>query len=176
MALTRDEKQAILTDLTEKFQRSKSLMFAQYKGLSVAEISELRSKLRDAGSEMKVAKKTLMRLAAKKANCPEFDPVALEGPIGCILSFDDPFIGAQVAFRFGKNHPKVTLVGGIFEGKVLSKGETLTLATLPSRIQMLMIFAAMLRSPLVHFATACNSPLAGFTRGVKELAQKKASS
>jgi ribosomal protein L10 len=67
----------------------------------------------------------------------------------------------------------VKLIGGIFEGKLLSKEETIEIARMPSREQLLAIFATMLRSPLVSFASMCNAPLSAFARGLSELTKKK---
>ncbi|MDD5623418.1 MAG: 50S ribosomal protein L10 [Candidatus Peribacteraceae bacterium] len=173
MAVTREEKTRQLTELKEKMQKAQSLVFAQYIGLTVMEVGELRQKLREANAEMKVAKKTLMRIASKDAGLPVVEDSSLEGPVACIFSFTDPLSGAQVAFKFGKDHGQVKIIGGVFEGKILSKAEALELAKMPSRQQLLAIFASMLRSPLVSFASICNSPLSGMARGLSELAKKK---
>lgn len=172
MALTKEQKKAQITDLTQKLKDTQSVMFAHYIGLSVAEVSDLRQKLKEAEAEMKVAKKTLMKIAAKDAGLPEFEDSAIEGPIACIFSFADPLIGAQVAFKFGKNHPVVELIGGIFEGKVLTKEEATELAKMPSRDVLLATFVAMLRSPLVTFSGMCSSPLGGFARALSQMAEK----
>jgi len=172
MALTKEQKKAQITDLTQKLKDAQSVMFAHYIGLSVAEVSDLRQKLKEAEAEMKVAKKTLMKIAAKDAGLPEFEDSAIEGPVACIFSFADPLIGAQVAFKFGKSHPVVELIGGIFEGKVLTKEEATELAKMPSRDVLLATFVAMLRSPLVTFSGICSSPLGGFARALSQMAEK----
>ncbi len=176
MAVTRAEKAIQLKDLTQKLRESKSLMFAHYIGLTVADVSDLRRKLRDQKSEMKVAKKTLMRLATKEAGLPEVHEDTLDGPVACILSFDDPLTGAQIAFAFAKDHPQVKLIGGIFEGKILTKDEAIAFAKIPGRQQLLGIFASILRSPLQSFASMCSSPLQQFARSIDELAKKKSAS
>ena len=172
MALTKDQKQAQVKDLTEKMSSASSIMLAHYIGLSVGEVSELRSKLREGEAEMKVAKKTLMKIAAKEAGIPEFEENSMEGPVSLIFSFGDPLSGAQAAFKFGKDHEQVQLLGGLFDGKILSKEKTMELAQMPSRDALLAIFASMIRSPLVSFASICGSPLSGFTRAMQELAEK----
>lgn len=175
MAVTRDEKAVQLKDLQEKMKKAQSLMFSQYIGLTVSEVGELRQKLREADAEMKVAKKTLMRIAAKESGFPEVPEHLMEGPIACIFSFSDPLSGAQVAFKFSKDHNKVKLIGGIFDGKILNTAEALEMAKMPGRLELLAMFAGMLRSPLVSFASICNSPLSGFARGLSELAKKNPS-
>jgi large subunit ribosomal protein L10 len=148
-------------------------MFAHYIGMSVAEVSELRSKLKEEEAEMKVAKKTLLKLAAKDTKIPELDDSLLDGPVSLIFSYSDPLSGAQVAFKFGKDHSQVELLGGIFDGKVLTKEEAVELAKMPGREQLLATFASMIRSPLTTFAGMCGSPLGGFARALSELAKQK---
>ncbi|MBI3336457.1 50S ribosomal protein L10 [Candidatus Peregrinibacteria bacterium] len=173
MTLTRDEKQAQVKDLTDKMQRASSVIFTHYIGLNVADLTHLRRQLKAKNAELKVSKKTLMDLAIKNASLPPPAPTLLDGPIGCIFSFADPLSGAQIAFKFGKDHAQVDLVGGIFEGKLLSKEEARSFAQMPSREMLLTIFAMMIRSPLVQFATMCSSPLSGFVRALNELSKKK---
>jgi len=146
---------------------------AHYIGLTVVDATDLRRKLRERNAEMKVAKKTLMRIAAADAGLPVIDEGQLDGPVGCIFSFRDPLSGAHVAFAFGKTHNQVALIGGVFDGKILSKEEALAFARIPGREPLLAQFAAQLRSPLVSFAALCGSPLGGFARGLKALAEKK---
>ncbi|MDD5103852.1 MAG: 50S ribosomal protein L10 [Candidatus Peribacteraceae bacterium] len=176
MPVTRAQKEAQLVELKEKMSKSQSLMFAQYIGLKVSEVGELRQKLKEANAEMKVAKKTLMRLAAKDAGLPGISEKNLEGPVACIFSFSDPLSGAQAAFKFAKDHAQVKLIGGIYDGKLLTKEEALEMARMPGRMELLAIFAAMIRSPLVSFAGACSSPLTDMARGLSELAKKKETS
>ena len=172
MALTKAEKAVQLQDLKEKMQQSQSVIFAHYIGLTVGDVSALRSKLKDAKAEMRVAKKTLMQIAAKDLELPELQDDLLEGPVACIFSYEDPMTGAQVAFKYAKDHPQVQLIGGIFDGKILTKADAMAFAKMPNRQQLLGIFAGMLQSPLRSFASMCNSPLSGFARGLSELAKK----
>lgn len=172
MALTRDQKKVQLQELKDKMDQSQSVIFANYIGLTVAEVSDLRRKLRKAGAEMKVAKKTLMRIAAEEKGLPTLDESQMTGPVACIFSMQDPVAGAQAAFAYGKEHPQVKFLGGIFEGKILSKADAMTLATIPNRQTLLGTFAGMIQSPLRSFASICNSPLSGFARALSEMAKK----
>ena len=162
MALTKVQKAAQLTELKEKMKKSTSVMFAHYIGLTVGDVSDLRNQLKKSDAEMKVAKKTLMQLAAKDLNLPELTDDAMNGPVACIFSFSDPLTGAQVAFKFAKDHPQVELIGGIFEGKLISKDQAVAIAKIPGKTQLLGMFMAM-----------CNGPLSSFARGLSELAKQK---
>jgi large subunit ribosomal protein L10 len=173
MALTREQKAKQLDLLTEKLKKSQSLIFTHYLGLKVADVQKLRQKLKDGQAEMKVAKKTLIALAAKNAGYQDVDAGKMEGDIACILSYADPLSGAQIAFAFAKEHPHVKFVGGVYEGKLLSKDEAVALAKMPNRTQLLGMFAGMLQSPLRSFASICSTPLRSFAIGVGEMAKKK---
>ncbi len=174
MALTKAEKTAQLQELKEKMQKSSSVMFAHYIGLSVLDVSDLRRQLKDNDAEMKVAKKTLMRLAVQELALPDLGEDLLEGPVACIFSYADPMAGAQTTFTYAKTHKQVELIGGMFDGKLLTKSQAVSFASMPNRTQLLGIFATMVRSPLRSFASMCNGPLAGFARGLSELAKQKA--
>lgn len=173
MALTKQQKSEQLLELKDKFSKASSVIFAHYIGMTVKDESALRHKLRAIGAEMKVAKKTLMRLATKETNVPMLDESELTGPVACIFNFTDPVVGVQIAYQFGKDHPQVEFIGGIFEGKLLSKRDAFSLATIPGKQVLLAMFAGMIRSPLVSFASMCNSPLTGFARALSEVAKKK---
>lgn len=172
MALSKDQKQAQVKELKEKMGSASSIILAHYIGLSVTEVSELRNSLRENEAEMKVAKKTLMKIATKEAGLPEFNDESMEGPVSMIFSFGDPLLGAQVAFKFSKDHDKVKILGGLYDGKILSGEEALELAKMPSRDILLATFVGMLRAPLTGFAGICSSPLSGFARALSELAEK----
>lgn len=174
MALSRTQKEAQVAVLTEKMANASSVIFAHYMGLSVANVTKLRSQLKKEKAELRVAKKTLIQISAKQANTPEVTDDQLPGDIACIFSFGEPTAGASVAFKFAKDHPQVKILGGIFSGKTLTTAEANALATIPSKIQLLAMFMSMCQSPLVSFASACSSPLTGFARALSELAKKKA--
>ena len=175
MAVTREQNAVQLSELTEQMKKSQSVIFAHYIGLTVGNVSDLRKKLRAANAEMKVAKKTLIRLAASQAGLPAVADEALPGPVACIFSFADPLTGAQVAFSFAKEHQQVALVCGVFDGKVLTKEQAVALAKMPGRQQLLGMFASMLRAPLSQFASISSTPLRSFAVGLSQMAEKKAS-
>lgn len=153
MAITKEKKGQILKDLEEKFSRAKSVYFAENKGLSVKNVTALRKKLHDRGSDFVVAKKTLMKMAAKNQNLPEINDEALTGPIAVVISYDDDLISpSKMVKDFGDTvESKVVLTGGIMEGRLLSKAETVELASLPSKEQLLARLVGSMKSPLTGF-------------------------
>jgi large subunit ribosomal protein L10 len=154
MAVSRAQKVELLKDLKDKMSKAQSIIFTHYIGMTVTDVSALRAQLKQGKAEMKVGKKTLMQIAAKELNIPEVSDEALDGPVACIFSYEDPLSGAQIAFKFSKDHPQVELIGGVFEGKVLTKEQAVTLAKIPSKQQLLGMFAAMINSPMTSFARA----------------------
>lgn len=175
MALTRSQKEEQVAALTEKMKNASSVIFTQYIGLTVSNITKLRGDLRKEDAELQVAKKSLIQLAAKGANAPEVADEALPGPVACVFSYKEPTSGAGITFKFGKDHPQIKLVGGIFDGKVLSAAEAMAMATIPSKQVLLATFMSMVNSPLTSFASAVSSPLTGFARALAEISKKKAS-
>lgn len=161
--------------LTEKMKNASSVILTHYLGLSVSNITKLRQNLRKENAEMKVAKKTLIQIAAKESGSPEFADSDLPGDIACIFSFGEPTSGASIAFKFAKDHPQIQLVGGTFAGKILTAKEANELAIIPSKIQLLGMFITMCNTPLTQFASAIGSPLTGFARALAEIAKKKES-
>ncbi|MDP7476971.1 MAG: 50S ribosomal protein L10 [Candidatus Peribacteraceae bacterium] len=172
MALTKDQKIAQVKELSDKLKDAESVMFSHYIGLSVADVSDLRNQLRENKAEMKVAKKTLMKLAFKEAGYPDIEAKEIDGAVACIFSYEDPLSGAQTAFKFSKKHDHVELVGGVYDGKLLTKEEATELAKMPGRQELLGMFASMLVSPLSSFASICANPLSGFARALDQMAEK----
>lgn len=153
MAITKVKKGQILKDLEEKFSRAKSVYFAENKGLTVKNVTELRSRLHKSGIDFVVAKKTLMKLAAKNQNLPEITDDVLTGPIAAVIGYDeDMIVPSKMVKDFGDSiEGKVVLTGGIMEGRLLSKAEAVELASLPSKLQLLARLVGSMKSPLTGF-------------------------
>lgn len=164
MPITRKQKEEQLKELVDKFKRAKTIAFAQNKGLTVAEVRELRSKLREKNSDMKIAKKTLMKIAAKEAGYKDVPDEILSGAVGVVFTYDDNIVaGAKAIYEYAKKHEALALLGALLDGKVLGAGEAKTLAMTPSKEEIL--------AKLVYLL---NSPIAGFARVLDAIAKKQA--
>lgn len=172
MALTRQQKQEQVAALKDSLKKAKSVVFAHFSGSTVAAVTDLRNKLFARKAQMKVAKKTLFRIAAKEVGLPEVPESALEGPVAFVMSFDDEVSGAKTVLEAGKANDKVKIIGGLLAGKLLSKAEAVELGNIPSREELLAKILAMFQSPLVQFATICQSPLSAFARSLRELGMR----
>jgi large subunit ribosomal protein L10 len=163
MAVTRQKKEEVLKELIDKFGKSKSVVFADYRGLDVAGISDLRKQLREKEAEMKVAKKTLINLAAKESKV-EIDPSYMEGPIAATFSYNDPLSGIQALFKFSKENDKLKLLGGVINGEVVGPDVIEKYAKLPSHQELLAKFVGSAKSPVSGFVGLLGNVLGGFVR------------
>lgn len=164
MAITKEQKKEILADLVDKFSRSKTVVFADYRGLDVASISELRDQLREGGSECKVAKKTLIKLAAKENKIEDLNDDVMEGPVAATFSYEDELSGLKILFNFSKKNNNLKLLGGVMDGKVVSAAEINALAKLPSREELLAKMIGSMNSPVSGFVGILGNLIGGLMR------------
>ncbi|MDP2643173.1 MAG: 50S ribosomal protein L10 [Candidatus Peregrinibacteria bacterium] len=163
MTLTKNEKKQALSDLKDQFSSAKSVVFADYQGLSVKDFKNLRTKLRESGITFSVAKKTLLRLAAKESGYDEIPDSIIEGPVGAAFSLQEEVAGAaKIIHDFAKKNKALKLRGSLFEGKILSVVETKQLAVLPSKQELL--------TQLVYLF---NAPISGFARVLQAISEKQ---
>lgn len=151
--MKRDEKEKLVTELTEKLRGAKALYYTDFTGLNVKRMTDLRRRLRKAGVEYVVIKNTL---ALRAVNDSGLVGAKLKGPTGLVVG-KDPVAAAKVLTEFAKeNDQRPGIKGGLLEGRALEAGQFKRLATLPSREQMLADLGAGLQSPLAAFAGAMN--------------------
>lgn len=175
MAITKEKKSQILKDLEEKFSRAKAVYFAENKGLSVKNVTELRHSLHDKGVDFVVAKKTLMKLAAKNSNFPEISDDVLTGPIAAVIGYDDIVLPSKLVKEFGaKAEDRVILTGGILDGKLLSKVEAMQIASLPAKEQLLAQLVGSMKAPISGFHGALHGLLGKFVRTLEAVRAQKA--
>jgi large subunit ribosomal protein L10 len=125
----------------------------------------MRREMRANNVEFKVAKKTLLKLAAKEQGIELPDEI-VEGTVGAVFSYNDAVSGPKIVKTTSKEVEVLKLLGGIMDGAILSIEEMGELASLPSRDQLLAKFMMMLRSPLQSFHGAVSSPLSSFARAL----------
>lgn len=139
--------------VTEKFEQSVTAVVVDYRGLTVSEVTELRTQLRDEGVELKVIKNNISRRAAAKAGY-ETLATSLVGPSAIAFSEADAVAPARVLYKFSKDHQNLEIKGGYVEGKVLTVDELQELAKLPNRDGMLSMLLSVLQAPVRNFALA----------------------
>lgn len=172
MRNSREKKEAEVTELAEKISSCTSGVLADFRGLNVADMTELRRKLRDAGVEFKVVKNTLARLAAPKAGVQDLDQF-LEGPTAIAFGTGDPVIPAKVLGEFAKKHKELEIKGGILEKKAISLEKVKMLAELPSKEELLAQVARGLQAPIARVVNVFNASLCNFVYVLDAVRRKK---
>ena len=150
MRLNRNEKAAVVADVSAQVARSQTLALAEYRGLTVAHLDALRRQARDKGVSLHVLKNTLARRAV--AGTPfEVAQATMVGPL--IYGFsEDAVAAAKVVADFAKTNDKLVIKGGAYAGKVLDVDGVKALAAIPSREVLISQVAGLLKSPIQRLA------------------------
>ena len=141
-------KKVVVEEITGKFNDSQSAVVVEYRGLSVAEVTELRKALREEDVEFKVYKNKLVQRATESAEIND----KLVGPNAIAFGHSDAVAPARVLANFAKDHEALVIKAGIVEGKVLEVEEINEIAKLPGREGMYSMLLGMLQAPVSKFA------------------------
>jgi large subunit ribosomal protein L10 len=168
--MARPDKAAAVAELTEEFRSSTAAVLTEYRGLTVAQLKELRRSL-GANTSYAVVKNTLTKIAAKDAGVGAFDGL-LQGPSAIAFVKGDPVEAAKGLRDFAKAHPHLVIKGGVLDGKSLSPAELTKLADLESREVLLAKMAGALQASLTNAVSLFAAPLAQTARVLEALRQK----
>ncbi len=161
MAISKEKKGEILSKLKKIVKDSASIVFINFHALPVTESSAIRKTLREKGVGYTIAKKTLTKKALSEGGYVGSMP-ELPGELGIVYG-TDPIEGARGVYEFQKKlDKKIQIVGGIFEGKFMSKDEMVTIAQIPG-----------LKTLRAQFVNLINSPIQGFVLALNEIAKTK---
>lgn len=174
MQQTKQQKEALIAEVAEKIKGSKALVFANFKGVTVKNVTLIRQELRKSGSSWQVLKKTLLNLALKDAGV-EVDARTLEGQVGVAFSQDE-VAAAKVIADFQKANKDVTfsIEGGALGKKALSVAEVKALAKLPSQDELRAKLVGTLQAPIASFVRVLGGNLSGLVQVLKAIEEKKA--
>lgn len=171
--LNLEAKKQVVEEIKVRLQKTQGAVLADYRGLNVAEVTELRSKLRDAGVEFKVLKNTLTRIAANEVGLEGLDPY-LEGPTAIAFGIDDPVAPAKILSDFAKTHKALEIKAGILENKVIDIQGVKDLAELPPREVLLAKALGAMQSPMYGFAGSLQGLLRNLVYVLDAVREKKA--
>lgn len=146
------EKQQVVSEVAAKLRESTSTIVADYRGLNVAQVTELRKRLREAGVDFQVLKNTLVRRATAEAELTDLNEV-LTGPTAVAFS-PDAVAAAKILNEFAKKNDALKVKGGVVEGRVIDVDQVKALAELPSREGLLSMLLSVLQAPIRNFALA----------------------
>jgi large subunit ribosomal protein L10 len=142
-----ERKITVLADLTDRLARMQMTVVADYRGLNVAEMTELRRKLQENGAEIMVAKNTLIRMAARAANHEELEPL-LAGPTALTLAYDDVARTAKTLDQYLGTNSKISIRGGVLGHSPFDADGLKQVASMPSREQLLASILGGVQSPV----------------------------
>lgn len=167
------QKKEIVQQLANKIKVSKSMVFADYRGLTVEQDTELRTALRNAGIDYKVVKNTLTKFAMKENGIDGLDSY-FNGPTSMAVSETDIVAPAKVLAEFAKKFEKLELKVGVVEGKIIDVNGIKALAELPSREVLISRVLAGFNAPISGFVNVLNGNIRGLVVALNAIAKQKA--
>ncbi len=175
MADPRPEKIAVVEELEKRLRASAVVILTDYRGLTVDEIGALRGRLREANIEYRVAKNTLLAIAAERCGFSDLSRF-LSGPTAVVFGKkDDPGLPARLLQEFIRQYRKLEIKGGVVSGEALDAASVRALATLPSRAELLARTIGMIQAPLRAVVTVLNGPARALVTALDALrAQREA--
>lgn len=166
------EKKEIVNKLTGKIKEAKAMVFADYRGLTVEQDTELRNALRKAGVDYKVVKNTLTRFAAKANGLDGLDTY-LNGPTAMAISNTDPVAPAKVLAEYAKKFEKLELKVGVVEGRIIDVDGIKSLADLPPREVLIARVLGGFNAPISGFVNVLNGNIRGLVVALNAIAEQK---
>lgn len=169
---TREQKKSIVNGLVEKLKKAKAVVFSDYKGLIVKDMTTLRRDLEKEGTSLKVAKKTLIQLALKEAGF-EVDVKKLEGQLALAISEKDEVVAAKLIAALAKRNENIKILGGLLGSKELTAEEVQALAKLPSKEELLAKLVGTINGPVSGFVNVLAGNLRGLVQVLKGISEAK---
>jgi len=170
MGMSRAQKQAEIEELNERFSSEELVVVTHYSGLTVSELSDFRTQLREEGATFKVTKNSLAKLAIKGTKFEKLDDL-FTGPTGVATS-EDPVAAAKIAHKYAKDNDKLIILGGALGEEVLDVKGIEALAKMPGLDELRATIAAMIMAPARNIAGAVNAPGGKVAGAVKAVADK----
>jgi large subunit ribosomal protein L10 len=170
--MRKEEKTALIQQMQEGFGRASIALVSEYKGMTAGESADMRRRLRAIRGEMRVAKNTLIRRAIKDTPYAALD-AQLGGPVGLILSFEDPVELAKAVAGFDRDlGEKFKIRGGVLDGKPLTPGDVQALATLPPKEVVMAQLLGLLNAPATRLVRLLNEPGSMVARAIDAIGKK----
>ena len=168
--MERAEKREFVTELNEVFKASGSVVVARYAGITVAQMNDLRSKMRNAGGTVKVAKNRLAKIALQGTESEGMSDL-FKGQTLIAYSVD-PVVAPKIAMEFAKGNDKLVVLGGAMGATTLSADAVKSLATLPSLDELRGKLLGLIQAPATRIATVVSAPASQLARVFAAYAKK----
>ena len=159
MALTKEKKQQSLADLKANISKQKSVVFADFSKVNSKDLFSLRKQLKEAGCALKIAKKTLVRIAFGQSNISFWNKIKphVPGQLALVFGMEDEVAPARISHTFVKKNENFKILGGIFEKRFIDKERVLVLANIPTRNELLGRLVGSLASSMTGFVTVLDN-------------------
>ena len=154
--MNKEQKKNYIEEMTSKFENSKAVMVTHYQGLTMTQLDELRSKMREHGIQFKITKNRITKLALENTRCKELSDL-FKGPTAVALS-QDAITSAKILTNFSKDHDSLKILGGIMGNDVLDVAGVQNVATLPTLDEARAKIVGILRSPAQKIASILLAP------------------
>ena len=171
MPKSREAKEKLVAELSEKLGKAKSAVLVDYKGLKVKESEELRRDLRDKSVDFKIVKNSLFKIVLEEKKINISDDI-LDRPLGIALGFQDEVVPAKALSDFAKSHETLEIMGGILEDEFIDESKVKQLASLPSREELYAKLLGTIAAPLSGFVNVAVGNIRGFVNAVRAKAEK----
>ncbi len=171
--MLRNEKDAVIAEVQQLLTDTENLFVSDYRGLTVAELAELRTKLRESGARFKIVKNTLGGIAADKAGR---EPVKelMSGPTAVTFCGDDLVGAAKALADFAKTHPQLEVRGGLLDASLIDAAGVKAIAILPPRDVLVAQLVGTMAAPMTGLVTVLQGTISGFVRALDQVAQQRA--
>jgi large subunit ribosomal protein L10 len=169
--MRKEQKTAVVDKLSGAFKKATIALVSEYRGMTVAETTEVRRKLRAVRGELKVAKNTLIRRAIKDTGYTSLED-KLGGPVGLIISTEDPVEIAKTVVGFKDLGEKFKLRGGVVDGQAVTVAEIQALATLPPKEVIVAQLLGLIQAPATHLVRLLNEPGSQLARLIDAIGKK----
>jgi len=170
--LTLQDKKAIVAEVSDVASSAQSAIAAEYRGLTVDEMTQLRAQARATGVKLRVVKNTLARRALKETDYACMTE-SLVGPLLLAFSLEEASSGAKLIHDFAKEHDNLKVKIVALAGKLLQPEDIKALASMPSRDEAIALFMAVMRAPIEKLVRTANEPVAKFVRTVAAVRDSK---
>jgi len=171
--MRKDEKSALVAELTASFDRASIALLSEYKGVKAGESDDMRRRIRAVNGEFRVAKNTLVRLAIKDTRYAALES-SLVGPLGLVLSYADPVALAKTVSSLKELGERFKIRGGVLDGKPITAAEVEALASLPPREVIFAQLLGLLQAPATQLARLLNEPGSSLARLLSAIEKKQA--
>jgi len=160
MPLTKEQKKNIVKELKDNIAEQKTMVFVSVKGLKASELFDLRKQLKELNCLLLVAKKTLLKIALKEKKI-ELNEKGLEGQVALIFGFEDELTPAKTAYNFSLKNENLKILGSFLENKFRNLEDTINLAKIPSKQELLAKIIGSIKAPISDFANLLQGNIKG---------------